>query len=486
METAAIVQQLGNWTQAKGPLHGRLSAAFVQAIGRGAILPGTRLPAERILAEALALSRTTVLAAFHTLKSEGWLESRTGSGTWVNSSRAAEMRHRRHSAAVDATATVNVMQLDSAETIDLASGSTAPLAELPRELFSIDAGMQNALLRERSYMPPGLPQMRAAVAQFYTQQGLPTSSDQILITSGAQQAISLAASLYVQRGDTVLVESPTYFGALDVFRLAGARLAGVPVGPEHVPAAMLRDRIVAAGPRLIYLTPSFQNPTGAIMPESTRQAAAALADEFGIPLIEDHALSDLSFEGTPPGPIAKHSKSSTILTVSSMSKLFWAALRVGWVRGPVPAISQLARLKTGSDLGSALVTQAIAAQLLTAFDAAKEHRRRQLSRRRDLLVSLLRDKLPDWEFSQPSGGLFLWVRLPGGDAGYFAQYAARHGVAITPGNLFSADDSHAGHLRIPFALDEVKLSAGVERLAGAWREFRGLANMRLVRGAPIV
>lgn len=486
METTAIVQQLGNWTQARGPLHERLSAAFVQAIGRGAILPGTRLPAERVLAEALALSRTTVLTAFHTLKSEGWLESRTGSGTWVNASRASEMRHQRHSAVVEATATVNVMQIDGTETIDLATGSTAPLAELPREMFSIDGDMQDVLLRERSYMPLGLPQMRGAVAQFYTRQGLPTTSEQILITSGAQQAISLIAALYVQRGDTVLVESPTYFGALDVFRLAGARLAGVPVGAEHVPAAMLRDRILAAGPRLMYLTPTYQNPTGAIMPESTRMAVAALADEFGTPVIEDHALSDLSIEGTPPGVIAMHGKTGTILTVSSMSKLFWAALRVGWVRGPVAAISQLARLKTGSDLGSSLVTQAIAARLLTEFDSAQEFRRRQLARRRDLLMSLLREKLPDWKFSRPSGGVFLWVELPGADARYFAQYAARHGVAVTPGNLFSADESHAGNLRIPFALDEKALSAGVERLAGAWREFQGLANMRLVRAAPIV
>jgi DNA-binding transcriptional MocR family regulator len=236
----------------------------------------------------------------------------------------------------------------------------------------------------------------------------------------------------------------------------------------------------------MYLTPTYQNPTGAIMPESTRQAVAAMADEFGIPVIEDHTLSELSMEGSPPGLIARHSKSGTVLTVGSMSKLFWAALRVGWVRGPVAAITQLTRVKTGADLGSPLMTHAIAAQLLTVLDQAKEIRREQLLRRRDLLASLLRERLPDWEFIEPRGGLFLWVRLPSGDARSFAQSAARHGVAVTPGSIFASDESNADHLRIPFVLDEESLGVGVNRLTAAWEEYQGSANARPARTTPIV
>ena len=193
------------------------------------------------------------------------------------------------------------MQIDDSQTVDLAAGTTTPLNELPREVFMVDAETQNMLLSERSYLPLGLPLLRETVARMYTRQGLPTTSDQVLITSGAQQAISLITALYVQRGDTVLVEIPTYFGALDIFRLAGARLSGMPIGAEHIEKSMLRDRIRTAGPRLIYLTPTYQNPTGAVMPEITRQAVGALADEFGIPLIEDHTLSQLTLEGTHTG-----------------------------------------------------------------------------------------------------------------------------------------------------------------------------------------
>ena len=225
-------------------------------------------------------------------------------------------------------------------------GSTLPLAELPEDMFVIDSETQNALLAGRGYMPLGLPRLRAALALMYTRQGLPTASEQILVTSGAQQALSLITALYVQRGDTVLVENPTYFGALDVFRLAGARLSPVPVGPDHVLESTLRDRILANGPRLMYFTPTYQNPTGATMPASTRQRVAAMADEFGIPVIEDHTLSELTFAGSPPGLIARQSKTGMVLSVGSISKLFWAALRVGWVRAPVPVIAQMVRVKT--------------------------------------------------------------------------------------------------------------------------------------------
>lgn len=486
MNVNTLVQQLGNWTHGKGPLHVRLATALEQAIEQGRILPGGRLPAERLLAEALALSRTTVLTAYTTLKTDGWIESRTGSGTWVSKRRASAARQQTHSAIVSGTSTLSVLEIDGSQTVDLAAGTTLPLTELPSELYMIDAEARSLLLADRSYMPHGLPQLRQAIASLYSSRGLPTSSDQVLVTSGAQQALSLLASLYVQRGDTVLVENPTYFGALDAFRLAGARLSPVPVSEQHVSGSMLRDRLLAVGPRLLYLTPTYQNPTGAVMPGATRECIRALADEFGIPIIEDHTLSELSIDGSPPGLISAHGRAGTVLCVGSMSKLFWAGLRVGWVRGPSAAIAQLARVKTATDLGSALLTQAIAAQLLTVLDQAKAIRREQLLRRRDLLAGLIRDSLPGWEFKLPPGGLFLWVRLPSGDARYFAQCAARHGVAITPGSMFSCDEAYADYLRIPFVLDEESLVLGAARLGSAWSEFRGTVNQGSTRIGPLV
>jgi DNA-binding transcriptional MocR family regulator len=481
-----IIHQLGNWNAARGPLHSRLEVALQSAIRHGVLAPGTRLPAERNLAQALALSRTTVLTAYSTLKSDGWLESRPGSGTWVCARPAAEARQRTHDSTIAGSSTLNLLQIDS-ELIDFAVGTTKPLAELPRELFSASPALQDSLLAERHYMPLGYPALRQAIAAHYSNRGLPTTASQILVTGGAQQAISLVTSAYVQRGDTVLVESPTYFGALDVFRFAGARLAPVVVGPEHVRSNELRDRLLATGPRLVYLTPTYQNPTGVVMPESARREVAQLADEFGVPVMEDHSLSELTIDGGAPQLIARHGgDKANIISLGSLSKLLWAGLRVGWLRAPVTAIAKIARVKTAADLGSPLLTQAIAVQLLQAVEEAKAVRRAQLRERRDLLAALLREALPSWQFQIPSGGLFLWVRLAGYDTRQFAQLAARNGVALTPGPLFAADDSCMEYLRIPYLLDEDQTRIGVQRLAESWREFLSSASFRSQRATPLV
>jgi DNA-binding transcriptional MocR family regulator len=464
-----------------------LEAALQRAIAQGLLLPGVRLPAERNLAEALALSRTTVLSAYGSLKADGWLESRPGSGTYVCARPAARARQLTQDLVVTGSSTLNLLQINDAELIDFAAGTTKPLSELPRDWYTLAPAAMESLLAERNYMPLGLPALRQAIATHYAERGLPTTPDQILVTNGAQQAITIVTALYVQRGDTILLESPTYFGGLDVFRFAGARLAPLRVGPEHVAPGEVRDKVIATGARMIYVTPTYQNPTGVVMPEQTRQALAKVVAEFGVPLLEDHCISELSISGETPPCVAHYAGApSSIITVGSLSKLFWAALRVGWLRAPTALVTKLARLKTAFDLGSPLLTQAIAAQLIPAVNQAKALRREQLREQRDLLADLLRQKFPSWEFQLPKGGLFLWVRVPGYDARQFAQLAARHGVAMTAGPLFSADDSCIEYLRIPFLLNDNLIRLGVERLSLAWRDFLGSASLRAPRFSPIV
>jgi DNA-binding transcriptional MocR family regulator len=487
MRLDTFVQQLGNWSEEKGPLHHRLEVCLQRAIEHGLLVPSTRLPAERALATALALSRTTVLTAYNTLRTEGWLTSRPGSGTWVSSHPVVrDGRQRAQSAVLSGSPLLNLLQIDDSEVIDFAVGTTKPLAQLPRELFSLAPGLQDALLAERNYKPLGFPPLRDAVARHYTMRGLKTEASQILITAGAQQAIALATALYVQRGDTILLENPTYFGALDVFRLAGARLVQVTAGAQHVDPDEVRDRLLSEAPRLIYLTPTYQNPSGAVMPENAQRRIGQLAEEFSVPIVEDHTLGELTLEGTPPSPIAAQSSGDMVLTIGSMSKLFWAGLRIGWVRAPIPVITQLARLKTAHDMGSPSPTQAIATQLMGTLEKAKILRCDELRSKRDLMMQLLREHIPEWEFAVPSGGLFLWVKIPEHDSRYFAQLAARHGVAVTPGPLFAVDDGWINHIRIPFLVDEESINVGVTRLAAAWREFRGAAIWSERGMAPIV
>ena len=386
---------------------------------------------------------------------------------------------RRGSAQLGARAALNESPLlsllgpqEGEDRLDFALGTPLPLEGLPLELFTIPPGEYEAMIRDRHYYPLGLETLRRAVARMYSQGGLQTKEDEVLITNGAQAAISLCAALYLQRGDTALVEDPTYFGALDAFRTAGARLTILPVGPGGVRPSVLRERIKNTAPRLVYLTPTFQNPTGSVMPAAARKELGRIAAESGVAVIDDCTLADLALDGAPPPPLAAFAPKAAVITISSLSKVVSPGLRVGWVRAPAWMIEHLARLKSSLDLASPLLTQAIAVRLVEEIDRARRLRRLQLKPRRDLLAALLHEHLPEWKFRLPAGGLFLWVQLPRGDARELAQVALRHGVIVLPGPHASAVGRYENHLRLPYLAEPGVLRTGVKRLAAAWRDYR--------------
>jgi DNA-binding transcriptional MocR family regulator len=474
MEAHHLVSYLGAWPAGKGPLQRKLARALVEAIRSGALQPGIRLPSERELAQALTISRTTVVGAYGMLRESGCVESRTGSGTWVSKSGvAAAARGTAQAGALAASPFLDLLAARNAQDlVDFVLGAPMPLADLPLDRFTLPPEDYGALVHDRRYFPLGLPELRQAIAAYYTKAGVATRPEQVLVTNGAQQAISLCASLCLERGDSALVEDPTYFGALDVFRASGARIAEVPLEAEGLSPATLRERIIATSSRLVYLTPTFQNPTGAVMPRGTRKDVAGIAHDLGVPIIDDCTFFDLAFEGSPPPPIAAYAPDAPIITIGSLSKLIWPGLRSGWIRAPEPIIERLVRFKSAADLGCAHLPQAIAVRLLADIETIRKLRRQQLKSRRDLLTTLLRERLPDWKFRASSGGLFLWVKLPRGDARELAQTALRHGVQILPGPVMSPTERFADYLRIPFIAEPESLRAGVRRLASAWREYQ--------------
>jgi DNA-binding transcriptional MocR family regulator len=474
-EVQPLVRHLGSWSLGKGSLQQKLARALTQAVRNGFLLPGSRLPSERMLAHALMLSRTTVVAAYDALRDAGWLESRSGSGTRVcaRSSGVAAARSSARAAALNESPLLSLLGPQEGEDrLDFALGSPLPLDDLPPELFTIPPGEYEALIRDRHYYPLGLSALRKAVAVMYSQGGLETKEEQVLITNGAQAAISLCATLYLQRGDAVLVEDPTYFGALDAFRTADARITTLAVEPEGVKPSVIRDRIKSTAARLVYLTPTFQNPTGSVMPVAARKDVGRIIAGSGIPLIDDGTLADLVLDGSTPPPLASYAPQAAIITIGSLSKLVWPGLRIGWVRAPAWIIERLARLKSSMDLSSPLLTQAIAVRMLEDIGLARRLRHLQLRPRRDLLIELLRKQLPGWTFRVPSGGLFLWVELPRGDARELAQVALRHSVIVLPGPHASALGRYENFLRIPFLAEPETLRTGVRRLAAAWKDYK--------------
>ena len=396
MQAHDLVSQLGPWSAGKGPLQRKLAHALIQAVRNGALIPGIRLPSERDLAGALTVSRTTVVAAYEALREGGWVESRTGSGTWVSRSRVvAAARGAAQAGALAASPLLGLLSSrDGEDLVDLVLGAPLPLTELPRDLFTLPPEDHGALLNDPRYYALGLPPLRQAIASYYAKAGLATRPEQILITNGSQQGISLCAGLYLERGDSALVEDPTYFGALDAFRAAGARIMGVALEADGVAPAALRQRIIATSSRLVYLTPTFQNPTGVLMPRAARKEVARIAADLGVPIIDDGTFFDLALDGSPPPPVAAFAPDAPVISVGSLSKLVWPGLRIGWVRAPEAIVERLARLKSSIDLGCPLLTQAIAVRLVGSIEVIRKLRRQQLKPRRDALAALLRERSP--------------------------------------------------------------------------------------------
>jgi DNA-binding transcriptional MocR family regulator len=475
MEIQPLVRNLGSWSLGKGSLQQKLARALMQAVRNGYLIPGSRLPSERTLAQALMLSRTTVVAAYDALREAGWLESRPGSGTWVceRSAAVAAARGSARTAALSESPVLNLLAPQDCENrLDFALGTPMPLTELPIELFTLPPGEFEALIRDRQYYPLGLATLRRAIARAYTHSGLDTSDTEVLITNGAQAAISLCAALYVQRQDAVLLEDPTYFGALDAFRTAGARITPLPVEQDGVRPSILRDRIRSTAARLVYVTPTFQNPTGSIMPAAERKEVGKIIADSGVPLIDDNSMADLVMEGSTPPPIAVYAPQAPILTIGSLSKLICPSLRIGWVRAPAWIIERLARLKSSLDLASPLLTQAIAVRLVEEIGTARNLRRHQLKPRRDLLAGLLHKHLPEWRFREPNGGLYFWTQLPQGDSRELAQVALRHGVILLPGPYASAVGKHERFLRLPFLAEPETMRTAIKRVSAAWKEYQ--------------
>lgn len=467
----AFVGELGEWMLGPGPLYRQLARAVAGAIERGVFARGVRLPSERALAAALVVSRGTTVAAYDQLVADGLIERRRGSGTYVLGAGILGLPPGREGSAL-----VHRLVDRSAGTSTIIDLSISVLHDASRvPAFTLTAEDLKAVQPDTGLSPWGLEGLRAALAVHVSGWGLPTRPEEIVVTTGAQQAIAAAAACWLRPGDTVVVEDPTYPGAIAAFGQAGARLVGVSVDRDGVRIDELATAL-AARPALVYLQPTVHSPTGALLSESRRRAIARLIAETRVPLVEDLALADLAWRPAPP-PIAASCPDAAVAVVGSLGKLFWGGLRIGWVRAPAPLAVRFARVKATQDLGSSALSQVVAERLVTALATPSGARhaealRTELRTRYETLAAALSEQVPEWTWDAPAGGLSVWVRLPHDDADAFAQSALRHGVAVATAPALSPSTRHRDRLRLAFSAPAPELRRGAGRLAEAWRAAR--------------
>ncbi|MFI2909872.1 PLP-dependent aminotransferase family protein [Streptomyces sp. PDY-4] len=366
------------------------------------------------------------------------------------------------------------------EVINFAGGLPAP------ELFDTDgiaAAYRTVLAgtpaRALQYSTTeGEPALRAALAERTTTRGLPTTPDDLLVTTGSQQALSLLATALVEPGDTVLVENPCYLAALQAFALAGARVVAVP-GDEHgIDPQALDDLVARERPKLLYTVPTFQNPTGRTLPAARRAAVAEVAARRGLWIVEDDPYGELRYAGTRVPWIAAHpgAEDRTVL-LGSFSKVMAPGLRLGWLRAPAGLRRACAVAKQAADLHTPTVNQLAAARYLADndLDAHVARVAAVYGTRRDAMLAGLPDALPDGSaWTPPDGGMFLWARLPDGhDTTALLPEVVRHDVAYVPGAPFYAGDPDRATLRLCFVTQTPdEITEGLRRLGDALRSPR--------------
>ncbi|BCJ48081.1 aminotransferase [Actinoplanes ianthinogenes] len=359
--------------------------------------------------------------------------------------------------------------IDRPDVISFAGGLPAPeLFDLANWRTAFDTALSGPHARRHLQYAPteGDPRLRAAAAARMTARGLPTAADQLLITTGSQQALTLVAAALLDPGAVVAVDQPTYLAALQCFGMAGARIVPVtPDDPDTLARVFTRER-----PTLLYLVPTFANPTGRTLDAHRRAAIVALAQRHGVWIVEDDPYGELRYRGEHLTPMA--AAGDRVIHLGSLSKIGAPGLRLGWLRAPAPLRAALIVAKQAADLHTSTIDQAAAAAYLDAtdLDAHIDRLRDAYRERRDTMLAALPEIMPDGAtWTDPDGGMFVWVRLPGGaDTAQLLPVALEHDVAFVPGAPFYAADPDPATLRLSFtAATPAVIREGMRRLGKA-------------------
>ncbi|MGZ4550771.1 MAG: MocR-like transcription factor YczR [Blastococcus sp.] len=454
METTSarrLAELVGDLSTDRPPRYAALAARVRLLVADGRVPLGTRLPAERDLATALALSRATVTAAYSRLREDGWATARQGAGTFA-ALPAGPHRGAWVPGPVD-DGTIDLAHAAPSAPASVPAAFAAALTELPR------------YLPQHGYHPGGLPDLRARIADRYTARGLPTTAEQVLVTAGALHGVSTAFQTVLRRGQRLLVEQPTYPNALDAARALGVRLLPTALEPGD-PDAWLEaaERVLAgARPAAAYLMPDFQNPTGLLLDTAGRERLARALRRAGTTAVIDETFADLWLDTPPPPPMAAFGDGH--LSVGTLSKTAWGGLRIGWVRGDAEMVRRLTAVAVRSTMAGPVMEQLAACALLDGLDAALDEHRRQLRERRAVLTAELRARLPAWRVPQPPGGLVLWCGLPTGRSRALVSAAERHGLRLAAGPLFGTGHALDDRLRLPYTQPPDVLRKAVALLA---------------------
>jgi len=441
---------------ASQPLYRQIASQIRQQIRDGRLPVGTKLPAIRPMADKLGVTRLTVQTAYDELRSQGWIQTVVGKGTFV--AETARPEDLMNQVGLSANRARVLDDLERIEQISIVRSLAG--AEPDPDLFPAGEfwGMMNQLKSDIHLMrynwPQGDPELRKALSGLLRDRGIEAMPDGIIVTSGVTQGLALIVQALTRPGDFVAVERPTHLGVLHTLEANKLHPVAVPMD-EDGPRLDILERLIAQyRPRFFLTFPNFHNPTGTQISDERRQKLLELARHFGFLIVEDDTRGLLAYDDDPKPALKASDEADLVIYLSSLSKLLMPGLRVGYIVAPRPLHEELINLKRAVDYcGPPFVQRAVANFI--ADGALRRHLHRVIpvyrGRRDRLLQSLSTNMSPGVAWTRPKGGFACWLTLPEGvDAMDVIREALRRGFAFTPGDAFLTRRGPTGHLRICF------------------------------------
>jgi 2-aminoadipate transaminase len=356
---------------------------------------------------------------------------------------------------------------------------TEQLKEAFARVFGNSSALQYGLTE-------GTVALRQLLSARLAARGIRAGTDELLVTTGSQQSIDLTARIFIEPGDVVITENPTYLAALQVFQSAGANIVGLDTDQEGIQVELLEHALRKHRPKLLYVIPTFANPTGAVWSLERRKQVLELCSRFEAVILEDDPYGELAFDANSMKPslmaLSEQAAGSRVIYTSTFSKTVVPALRLGWAAADEQIIKQLAKAKQAADLHSSCLDQQALVELMREFDLDAHISRLRLiyaERMRTMLECLKTDPL--WHstrYKEPEGGMFLWLELPeGSDPQALLQLAIREGVAFVPGSGFYTDGGGQRSIRLNFSHSSPDtIREGMARLSRAYAKYKEHAN----------
>ncbi len=470
------------------PIYRQLIRHVRAQVESGSLPAGTRLPASRDLARQLNISRISVVNAYAELRAEGFLSAHAGRGTFVAGDRDASApppatTHApttNEPAAIPDRSVREMMRLARKPgVINFSSGAPPaeffPVQHLRDAINTIlDRDGSRALMYE---VTEGYGPLRTSVRDYVSALGIRCNIDHVLITGGTQQAIDMIVQAVLAEGDLLVTESPTYLGMIDIARTRRVQIRGMAMDDDGIRLDMLENFIIDHHPKLIYIMPTFQNPTGQVMPLHRRRQLINLATEYNVPILEDGVYHEFRFEGESLPPLKALDESGIVIHASGFTKNLLPGLRIGYVIADGPHYERIVRVKQAADISTPGLNQRAIHLLIERGVMAQqlERNNRELRRRRDIaLAAAARHLPPGSRWNVPQGGLYLWIELPksGPTAAELFISAIQMGVAYAIGNVFYTNGSGSYHLRLNYAAQKpADIEEGFKRMGRAWREL---------------